>query len=73
MNKKFIKLFICINALVFAALFVAYWQPEILAENYLQPENLKEANMPEKIVKTDEEWRKLLTPEQYRITREKGT
>ncbi|MBE9570829.1 MAG: peptide-methionine (R)-S-oxide reductase MsrB [Proteobacteria bacterium] len=29
--------------------------------------------MPEKIVKTDEEWRKLLTPEQYRITREKGT
>jgi peptide-methionine (R)-S-oxide reductase len=27
----------------------------------------------EKIVKTDEEWRKELTPEQYRVTREKGT
>jgi len=27
----------------------------------------------EKIHKTDEEWRKLLTPEQYRITRQKGT
>ena len=27
----------------------------------------------EKIVKTDEEWRSLLTPEQYRITRRKGT
>ena len=33
-------------------------------------------NMPdkiEKITKTDAEWRKQLTPEQYRITREKGT
>ena len=29
--------------------------------------------MNEKIVKTDREWRQLLTPEQYRVTREKGT
>ncbi|MFN9664855.1 MAG: peptide-methionine (R)-S-oxide reductase, partial [Akkermansiaceae bacterium] len=27
----------------------------------------------EKIVKTDEEWKKILTPEQYRILREAGT
>ncbi len=73
MNKKLIKLFIFINVLVFAALLVDYRQPEILAENYLQPQSLTEADMPEKIVKTDEEWHKLLTPEQYRITREKGT
>ncbi|MEN6370827.1 MAG: peptide-methionine (R)-S-oxide reductase MsrB [Armatimonadota bacterium] len=26
-----------------------------------------------KIIKTDEEWRRELTPEQYRITRQKGT
>jgi peptide-methionine (R)-S-oxide reductase len=30
-------------------------------------------SMTEKVVKSKEEWRKLLTPEQYHITREKGT
>lgn len=29
--------------------------------------------MSEKIQKTDEEWRKLLTPEQFAVAREKGT
>lgn len=29
--------------------------------------------MPEKVVKPEREWREQLTPEQYRITREKGT
>lgn len=29
--------------------------------------------MTEKIQKTDQEWREQLTPEQYRITRQKGT
>lgn len=29
--------------------------------------------MIEKIIKTDEEWRKQLTPEQYKVTRRKGT
>ncbi len=29
--------------------------------------------MTEKIVKSEEEWRRLLTPEQYRVCRQKGT
>ena len=33
----------------------------------------REAAMVDKIVKSDEEWRAQLTPEQYRITREAGT
>lgn len=73
MFKGLLEPFICIRILTLIFLFTLYGQTQALAENYLQPENLKEENMPEKIVKTDEEWRKLLTPEQYRITREKGT
>ena len=29
--------------------------------------------MPEKIVKTEDEWRQILTPEQFKILRKKGT
>ncbi len=29
--------------------------------------------MPEKVIRSDEEWRKLLTSEQYQVTRKKGT
>ncbi len=34
---------------------------------------LKEASPMRKVVKTDEEWQKLLTPEQYEVARGKGT
>ncbi len=34
---------------------------------------IKGPNPMEKVVKTDEEWRKILTPEQFQVTRKKGT
>ena len=34
---------------------------------------LNPASAPDKVVKTDEEWRRILTPEQYRVLRQAGT
>jgi peptide-methionine (R)-S-oxide reductase len=43
--------------------------------NLSNPDSIKHNgdNMSEKVIKTDEEWKKELTPEEYRILREKGT
>lgn len=43
-------------------------------EEYVaETKQMEESNVTDKIVKTDEEWRELLTSEQYHITRQKGT
>jgi peptide-methionine (R)-S-oxide reductase len=34
---------------------------------------IKEPNAMDKVIKTDDEWRKILTPEQFQVTRKKGT
>ena len=34
---------------------------------------MADADTPEKVVKSEEEWRRQLTPEQYRVARRKGT
>src|SRR4026209_763289 len=46
--------------------------PAMAEYNECSPNN-QYGTMTEKIRKTDEEWRAELTPEQYRITRKKGT
>ena len=44
-----------------------------LSGNHAKLQEQKEVNMSEKVTKTEEEWRQLLTPEQYHVTRQKGT
>ena len=41
--------------------------------HHSESDNQEEGNMPEKVVRTDEEWRQILTPQQYEVTRMKGT
>ena len=42
--------------------------------NNLKPQTFSNGgDMPEKVVKTEEEWRDRLTPEQFKVIREKGT
>ncbi len=60
-----------------AVLAAAFWQGAV-AENRAaaRPQGAKvsgNTSTIEKIVKTDEEWKKILTPEQYKVMRKHGT
>jgi peptide-methionine (R)-S-oxide reductase len=44
-----------------------------LVINSSEPTKKKELDVTDKVVRSDEEWRRMLTPEQFRITRRKGT
>ncbi len=41
--------------------------------NALENEKMNKKNLAEKIIKSEDEWRRILTPEQFRIMRKKGT
>jgi peptide-methionine (R)-S-oxide reductase len=48
-------------------------QPTSSSRNGGQPAETKEDDPLDKVVRTDEEWRQILTPEQYEIMRKKAT
>jgi len=71
MSKRVPGSFVSAAILVLLALFLSHGHTEPEKDSGLPIE--KEANMPEKLVRSNEEWKKILTPQQYEITRRKGT
>ena len=74
--NKVLKRPVLLIAVLLSGLCVACNQTKhskTLSGNNAQSQTQKEVNMSEKVIKTDKEWRQLLTPEQYRITRQQGT
>jgi len=61
MNTKSKQLFILLSAI------------SIIACNSQTPKPLPKMNTKDKIEKTEDEWKKILSPEQYHVVREKGT
>ena len=79
-TKGFFYIFSCVSWALLLYLLPISNKTKAAEEqrNNLPEENSKlhiqrESKMPEKVDKTDEEWMRLLTPEQYRVAREKET
>jgi hypothetical protein len=80
MTAKLMKVFAVVVLFLSCSLLVAgeetknvKIQREKVSERRSQLTKQEGANMLEKVIKSDKAWRKILTPEQYRITRKKGT
>lgn len=76
MNKTLIILLTgVIGLIIWSLIKPSYSTNKVIINNYTKTDTLKskDKSMNEKIIKSDEDWKKELTPEQYRILRQKGT
>ncbi len=76
MLKALLFFLVTIGAIVAAVSFnKGHQQKQFIALFEPVPDSTKskERKMEDKIIRTEEEWKKILTPEQYRVLREKGT
>ncbi len=72
--RKVSFLILTIASLVFASCHERAQHSELKTENTkTNIMNNNNSNDSAQVVKTDEEWKKLLTPEQFKVLREKGT
>src|SRR5262245_7643615 len=65
-KKRFFRIGVIIAAVVLAIVLVQRWSAGEAVERRGVP-------MGDKVVKTEEQWREQLTPEQFQVTRRKGT
>lgn len=67
------KIVVFMLALLGIAGYLLAQRPQTGSRDRSKHSPAKEKKVIEKIVKTEEEWKKLLTPEQYHVVRQKGT
>jgi peptide-methionine (R)-S-oxide reductase len=72
MNRRTLLLLVAVPVLAAGALLVARPQTPSKGAS-MTPSPASPASSHDRIVKTDEEWKKILTPEQFYVTRKKGT
>ena len=81
MSKRFLETLAGVGFVVLAVALVSCkeqerargTETETLTEAHSQLSDRERASVMDKVIKSDEEWRKVLTKEQYEVTRRKGT